>query len=63
MHGDKWQFFSDQTGILPKMSNKGAKCIMAVYNQGANTMLAEALSPRSEHELLQAMTKIHKYLK
>ena len=51
------------TGRFPKTSSKGAKYIMVVYDQDANAILAEALTLRSDHEILRAMTKIHEYLK
>ena len=55
-------FFSDQTGGFPKTSNKGSKYIMVMYDADSNAMPVEPIKSRAEHELLRAITKIHKHL-
>ena len=56
------QIFSDQTGRFPVTSSRGNKYIMIVYDYDSNSILAEPLKSRSEHELVRAYTKLHTYL-
>jgi len=55
-------FFTDQTGRFPKTSNKGLKYIMVMYDVDSNTMPVEPIKSRVEHELIRAITKMHKHL-
>ena len=57
------KLFSDQTGRFPNKSSRGNQYIMIAYDQDSNAILAQPIKTRSEHELLKAMTAIHKYLK
>jgi mRNA-degrading endonuclease HigB of HigAB toxin-antitoxin module len=53
------QIFSDQTVRFPVTSSKGNQYIMVVYDYDSNHILAEPLKSHSEHEFVQAYTKLH----
>ena len=56
------KLFTDQTGRFPKKSSRGMQYIMIAYDQDSNAILAEPIKSRAAHDLLRAMTSIHKYL-
>ena len=53
---------TDQTGRFPVTSSCGSKYLMVLYNHDSNAILAEPLTSRSKHKLIQATRILHSYL-
>ena len=53
---------SDQTRRFPVISIRGKKYIMVVVDYDSDTILEQTLTPRTETDLLGAITKLFKHL-
>ena len=53
---------TDQTGRFPVTSSCGSKYLKVLYNHDSKTILADPLTSRNEHELIQATRVLHAYL-
>jgi hypothetical protein len=55
---DAGQLYTDQTGRLPVVSNKGNKYIMILYDYDSNAILAQPIKDRTAPKLLRAFQVI-----
>ena len=56
------QIFSDQTGRLPRVSIRGNRSVMVLYNYDRNTILNEPFKNHTTQELVIAQTRLVQYL-
>ena len=56
------QIFSDQTRIFPRVSSRGNKSVMVLYDYDINVILTEHLKNNTTPELVRAQTRLIQYL-
>ena len=56
------QIFSDQTGTLPRVSSRGNRSVMVLYDYGSNDILTKPLKNNTTQELVRDQTRLIQYL-
>ena len=56
------QIFSDQTGQLPRVSSRGNRSVMVLYDYDSNAILADPLKNNTTTELVREQTRLTQYL-
>ena len=56
------QIFTDQTGRFPRVSIRGNKSVMVLYDYDNNVILAEPLKINTTSELVRSQTRLRQYL-
>ena len=54
--------FSDQTGRLPRVSSRGNRSVMVLYDYDSKNILTEPLKYQTTQELVRAQTRLIQYL-
>ena len=54
--------FTNQTGNIPITSSRVNEYIMIIYAHNLNAILFKTMKNRSQHEIVQAQTKLHDLL-
>ena len=56
------QIFSDQTGRSPRVSSRGNRPVMVLYDYYINAILTESFKNNTTPELMKAQMRLMKYL-
>ena len=56
------QIFSDQTGRFPRVSSRGNRSVMALYDYGSNAILNDPFKNNTTPELVRAQIRLMQYL-
>ena len=56
------QIFSYQTGRLPRVSSRGNRSVMVLYDYSSNAILTKPLKNNTTQELVRSQTRLIQYL-